>query len=149
MCRDRAAGPRPNRPRSRIMPCWSAIGRVGHLIADGIKCRMPLLVIEEGVVGRCRGIEHIRGNAARDDVLAAANLRARGSCSSPFPQAFEAGQIVEQARRANPELPIVARAHFDAEVASSAGSWAPAEVVMGEREIALAMLDFAAQAGAA
>jgi len=59
-----------------------------------------------------------------------------------IPQAFEAGQIVQQARRANPKLPIVARAHFDAEVQHLLAMGA-SRVVMGEREIALAMLDFA------
>ncbi len=61
-------------------------GRVGKLVARGIK-DMPLLVVEEGAVGD-PGIEHIRGNAARDDVLAAANLAGarRKSCSLPFPR---------------------------------------------------------------
>ena len=116
-------------------------GRVGKLIADGIKDTMPLLVLEEGAVGD-PGIEHIRGNAAKDDVLAAANLQGARLLFVAIPEAFEAGQIVQQARRANPNLPIVARAHFDAEV-DHLLSHGASKVVMGEREIALAMLDFA------
>ena len=116
-------------------------GRVGKLIADGIKADMPLLVLEEGAVGD-PGIEHIRGNAAKDDVLAAANLGAARLLFVAIPEAFEAGQIVQQARRANPNLPIVARAHFDAEV-DHLLSHGASKVIMGEREIALAMLDFA------
>ena len=116
-------------------------GRVGHLIADGMGGKMPLLVVEEGVVGDPT-IEHIRGNAARDDVLAATNLKEAKLLFVAIPQAFEAGQIVQQARRANPGLPIVARAHFDAEVQHLLAMGA-SRVVMGEREIALAMLDFA------
>ena len=116
-------------------------GRVGKLIADGIKADMPLLVLEEGAVGD-PGIEHIRGNAAKDDVLAAANLGAARLLFVAIPEAFEAGQIVQQARRANPNLPIVARAHFDAEV-DHLISHGASKVVMGEREIAAAMLDFA------
>jgi CPA2 family monovalent cation:H+ antiporter-2 len=116
-------------------------GRVGRLIADGIKGALPLLVVEEGAVGD-PGIEHIRGNAARDDVLAAANLAAAKLLFVAIPEAFEAGQIVQQARRANPSLPIVARAHFDAEV-DHLLSLGASKVIMGEREIALAMLDFA------
>jgi CPA2 family monovalent cation:H+ antiporter-2 len=116
-------------------------GRVGKLIADGIKSALPLLVVEEGAVGD-PGIEHIRGNAARDDVLAAANLPAAKLLFVAIPEAFEAGQIVQQARRANPGLPIVARAHFDAEVEHLL-SLGASRVIMGEREIALAMLDFA------
>jgi CPA2 family monovalent cation:H+ antiporter-2 len=75
-------------------------------------------------------------------VLAAANLKEAKLLFVAIPQAFEAGQIVQQARRANPELPIVARAHFDAEVEHLL-SLGASRVVMGEREIALAMLDFA------
>jgi CPA2 family monovalent cation:H+ antiporter-2 len=120
-------------------------GRVGRVIADGIRHELPLLVMEEGAVG-APGIEHIRGNAARDDVLAAANLPAAKLLFVAIPEAFEAGQIVQQARRANPSLPIVARAHFDAEVEHLL-SLGASKVIMGEREIALAMLDFARSQG--
>ncbi len=116
-------------------------GRVGHMVADGIKDRLPLLVLEEGAVGD-PGIEHIRGNAARDDVLAAANLAQAKLLFVAIPEAFEAGQIVEQARKANPGLAIIARAHFDAEVDHLLALGAT-RVIMGEREIAAAMLDFA------
>jgi len=53
---------------------------------------------------------------------------------------------VQQARRANPALPIVVRAHFDAE-ADHLLSLGASKVVMGEREIALAMLGFAKSFG--
>jgi len=116
-------------------------GRVGRLIADGVKDKLPLLVVEEGAVGT-PGIEHIRGNAAKDEVLAAANLPLASILFVAIPEAFEAGQIVQQARKANAHLPIVARAHFDAEV-DHLLSLGASRVIMGEREIAAAMLDFA------
>jgi CPA2 family monovalent cation:H+ antiporter-2 len=116
-------------------------GRVGHLIADGVKAVLPLLVIEEGAVGD-PDVEHIRGNAARQDVLAAANLQGARILFVAIPEAFEAGQIVQQARKANAALPIVARAHFDAEV-EHLKAFGATKVVMGEREIAEAMLHFA------
>lgn len=148
--REAHAPPTPDRPRPAPTPTGLGghavvvgFGRVGHLIADGLKGRLPLLVVEEGVVGD-PGIEHIRGNAAREDVLAAANLAGAKLLFVAIPQAFEAGQIVQQARRANPGLPIVARAHFDAEVDHLLALGA-SQVVMGEREIALAMLDFASK----
>jgi CPA2 family monovalent cation:H+ antiporter-2 len=133
--------PRPEATKLTGHAVLVGYGRVGHLIADGIKGKLPLLVLEEGAVGD-PGVEHIRGNAAKDDVLAAANLGAAKILFVAIPQAFEAGQIVEQARKANPNLPIVARAHFDAEVDHLLAHGA-SQVVMGEREIALAMLDFA------
>jgi CPA2 family monovalent cation:H+ antiporter-2 len=141
----------PDRPRPAPEPTQLknhavvvGYGRVGKLIADGLHGRLPLLVIEEGAVG-APGIEHIRGNAAQDEVLAAANLQEAKLLFVAIPQAFEAGQIVQQARRANPALPIIARAHFDAEVDHLRRLGAN-QVVMGEREIALAMLDFAQKA---
>jgi CPA2 family monovalent cation:H+ antiporter-2 len=139
-------GPAPDRPRPAPEPTTLTghavlvgYGRVGKLIADGVQG--PLLVIEEAPVGM-PGIEHIQGNAAKDEVLAAANLAQAKLLFVAIPQAFEAGQIVQQARRANPGLPIIARAHFDAEVEHLKNMGAT-QVVMGEREIALAMLDLA------
>ena len=57
-----------------------------------------------------------------------------------MPNAFEAGQIVEQARAANPTIKIVARAHFDGEVEHLKQLGADV-IIMGEREIARAMFD--------
>ena len=118
-------------------------GRVGKMLVAGLKERMPLLVIEEAPLGEI-GVEHIRGNGARDDVLKAANLADARLLLVAIPQAFEAGQIVEKARKANPGLMIVARAHFDAEV-DHLETLGANYVVMGEYEIAHAMLDFVAR----
>jgi CPA2 family monovalent cation:H+ antiporter-2 len=128
-------------------------GRVGKLIADGIRADgLPLLVIEDAADAaealRAAGIECIQGNAASDPVLAAANIVAARILFVAIPAAFEAGQIVEQARRAKPGLEIVARAHFDAEVDHLRKLGANA-VIMGEREIASAMLVYARQAASA
>ena len=40
-----------------------------------------------------------------------------------IPQAFEAGQVVQQARATNPMLEIVARAHTDDEVDHLTPAW--------------------------
>ncbi len=122
-------------------------GRVGRLIADGVKQRgLPLLVIEDADDAvralQTAGIEHLIGNAANDPVLAAANLKAARILFVAIPGAFEAGQIVEQARKTNAGLEIVARAHFDAEVEHLQNLGAN-QVIMGEREIAEAMLTYA------
>ena len=118
-------------------------GRVGRLVANGLKGMLPLLVIEEAAISD-PDIEHIRGNAAKSDILDAANLSAAKILFVAIPEAFEAGQIVQQARKSNPTLPIVARAHFDGEVTHLLTLGAT-NVVMGEREIAEAMLRFAEQ----
>jgi CPA2 family monovalent cation:H+ antiporter-2 len=125
-------------------------GRVGRLIADGVRQQgLPLLVIEDAddavAALNAAGIENLIGNAANDPVLAAANLKGARILFVAIPGAFEAGQIVEQARRTNAALEIVARAHFDAEVEHLLGLGA-SQVIMGEREIAQAMLDLVAPA---
>ena len=142
--------PAPDRPRPAPEPTaltghavLVGYGRVGRLLAGGLRGALPLLVIEEGEVAT-PGIEHIRGNAAREDVLKAANLADARLLFVAIPEAFEAGQIVQQARRANPALPIIARAHFDAEV-EHLKSMGATQVVMGEREIAASMLSLAMQ----
>ena len=56
-----------------------------------------------------------------------------------IPEAFEGGQVVQQARAINPKLPIIARAHSEAEIEHLAKHGANL-VVMGEHEIAKAMI---------
>jgi CPA2 family monovalent cation:H+ antiporter-2 len=124
-------------------------GRVGRLVAEGLAERgWPILVIEdaEDAFERAKAGpgEAIQGNAADDRVLAAANLSNARMLLVAIPNAFEAGQIVEQARAANPGLEIIARAHFDAEVEHLMRHGADA-VIMGEREIARSMLERAAR----
>jgi len=88
------------------------------------------------------GFKVIAGNAAAPEILRAANLPQARWCFVAVPNAFEAGQIIEQARALNPGLPIVARAHFDAEVEHLQRLGASV-TIMGENEIARAMADHA------
>jgi len=88
------------------------------------------------------------GNAADPEVLAVANLGAARRLFVTIPQAFEAGQVVQQARAANPTLEIIARAHTDDEVDHLTGLGADL-TVMGEREIAHRMIERAFGADAA
>jgi CPA2 family monovalent cation:H+ antiporter-2 len=119
-------------------------GRVGSLVGNALTARAePFVVVEDGatIVARLResGIEAIAGNAVRADVLAAANVAEARRLFVAIPNCFEAVEIVERARALNPGLTIVARAHSEADVEhlSSAGADA---VIMGEREIALGMI---------
>ena len=123
-------------------------GRVGRLVGQGLaETGWPLLVIEDAEdafeQAKAASVEAIHGNAADDRVLEAANLGAARMVLVAIPNAFEAGQIVEQARAANPRIEIVARAHFDAEVDHLLQHGADI-VIMGEREIARSMLEHAA-----
>lgn len=120
-------------------------GRVGSLVADGLLAAgWKLLVIKAGdaamQVLQDRGAEVLVGNAADPAVLTAANVTHARLLLLAIPDAFEAGQIVQQARAANPTIEIIARAHFDAEV-THLSQLGATTVVMGEREIARTMLE--------
>ena len=120
-------------------------GRVGSLVGGNlIERKQPFLVIEtaDAILSdlKARGVETIVGNAASSDVLAAANLAGARHLAIAIPEAFEAGQIVQQARVANPAIHITARAHSDAEVEHLSGLGADV-VIMGEREIARGMIE--------
>jgi CPA2 family monovalent cation:H+ antiporter-2 len=122
-------------------------GRVGHVIGEELENRgQPFLVVEEQAKIaeelRQRGIEVVSANGALSKVLAAANLKEARWLFVAIPDAFEAGQIVNQARDQNADLPIIARAHSDAEIDHLTAHGATV-TIMGEREIALGMLDFA------
>jgi CPA2 family monovalent cation:H+ antiporter-2 len=120
-------------------------GRVGARLGAGLRAAgRPLVVFAERTedvdTARRGGAEVVDGNAADPKVLRAANLPAARRLFVAIPEAFEAGQVVEQARAANPGLEIVARAHSDAEVEHLTALGADL-AVMGEREIADRMLE--------
>jgi len=128
-------------------------GRVGSLVGQALREKsLPFLVIEDAArpQGRLRedGIETISGNAVRDDILGSANVAGARRLIVAIPNAFEAGQIVEIAKAANPQLAIIARAHSDAEV-EHLTSLGAGTVIMGEREIARGIIDEVTGAAAA
>jgi CPA2 family monovalent cation:H+ antiporter-2 len=125
-------------------------GRVGSIVGTALRERGErFLVIEtsDPLVSELgeANIEAIAGNAARPEVLKAANLAEAKYVVIAIPEAFEAGQVIQQARAANPNSQIIARAHSDAEV-EHLNSLGADTVIMGEREIARGMIeDFSAR----
>jgi len=125
-------------------------GRVGSVISPALAAaKTPFLVIETEPAAieklKAEGIETIGGNAADPDVIAAANLAHARCLLVSVPDAFEGGQVVEQARRISPNLRILARSYSEEETQHLMRHGATL-VVMGEHEIARAMLaDIAAQ----
>jgi len=122
-------------------------GRVGRVVSEGLqRDAHPFLVIEErkeiAVELRKAGIEVLQGNAVSSDILNAANLVQARWMFVAIPDGFEAGQVVGQARKINESIPIVARAHSDAEVEHLMAHGATF-TIMGEREIGLGMLEYA------
>lgn len=119
-------------------------GRVGRIVAGGLKTRqVPLFLIESDDANVAKltaaGFEAIAGNAADPDVINAANIGGARCLMVAIPDAFEGGQVVAQARATNPGLPIIARSHSDEETVHLKAHGAT-RVIMGEEEIALAML---------
>ena len=165
--RDKAAPPRRNLrssrrrkeppanrsapPRSQTTSCWWATARSAASSArDLAEKKVPLLVIESDderlAELKAQGVEAIAGNAAHPEIIAAANLGAARCLLVAIPDAFEGGQVVEQARALNPKLNIIARAHSEAEVLHLKKHGASV-VILGEHEIARAMVELVAPSG--
>ena len=125
-------------------------GRVGRLIALDLAARgRDTIVVEDQDVAAKRaesdGATVVRGNAVEAETLMAAGIDSADKLLIAIPEGFEAGAIVERARALNPTIPIIARAHSDAEV-QHLEKLKVAHVVMGEREIATRMLALAGRA---
>jgi CPA2 family monovalent cation:H+ antiporter-2 len=144
----------PPEPETDLVPTALAghvilvgYGTVGTLVAARIiGAGRPLLVIEDRPAAveaaRQAGAEVLVGNAAEPRVLDAANLTQAHILLIAIPEGFEAGQIAEQARTANPTLRIIAHAHSQEETDHMARHGADI-TIMGEREVAHRMLDHA------
>jgi CPA2 family monovalent cation:H+ antiporter-2 len=145
-----AAEPQPQEPRAIPVTALTnhtvliGYGRVGRLVGEALEAaHRPHIVVEDrqDLVEqlRARGMEAILGNAAAPEVLKATNIARAESLVVAIPNGFEAGQIAEQARTANPTIEIIARAHSDAEV-EHLHHYGVDLAIMGEREIARGMI---------
>ena len=119
-------------------------GRVGKMIAERLSERNAHFVVLETDPERAEeaaeaGHSVVRGSALEDRYLMAAGICEARRLLIAVPEGFEGGAIHEHARRLNPDLQVIARAHSDAEVAHLEGIGVP-HVVMGERELAARML---------
>ena len=125
-------------------------GTVGRNLAANLRSAgRPFVVIddreEEMAKLRAEGVDTVVGNAADDAVLQAANIAQAATLFVAIPNVFEAGQVIEKARRLHPGIRIVARAEDEPQLAHLREHGAD-EVVIGRREIALGMLAEAAGA---
>ncbi len=119
-------------------------GRVGQVLVDGLRMDgHSVLIIDDKPerVDRAResGVDALLGSGADADVVKATNIGTAKLLFVAIPNPFEAGQVVAKARAANTALKIVARAHSDEEV-THLKSLGADEIIMGERELAQAML---------
>jgi CPA2 family monovalent cation:H+ antiporter-2 len=122
-------------------------GRVGSRIAaDLLAAGQRVTLVESSsdiaLPGRSDRLDLIIGNAASPQILDEAQVANARMLMVAIPETFEAGQIIEQARRLNPGIQIIARAHSVAEVEYLTRRGAN-RTIMGEEEIARRMSNLA------
>ena len=92
---------------------------------------------------RAAGVPVVWGDATRPEVLKAARPEAARLIVLGMPDASGCRRVMEMARAANPAIIAAARAHDEEEAAFLEREQGVGLVVMGEREIALGMADYA------
>ena len=120
-------------------------GRVGSVVGMALERHgCPYIVIEQDHRRveelRERNIDAIYGDAAAQSLLEHANLGTARALVVATDEALVTRQIVEHVRHDRPDLPIIARTHSWEEVEALRERGVEA-VVMGELELALAMVD--------
>ena len=125
-------------------------GRVGSTIGEALgREGVPYVVVErnrELVESlRARGMHALFGDASRPGILEHAHIENASVLVIAAPGAFQTREVLERARRINPDVDTVVRTHSAAEQ----GYLEKAGVglaVMGERELALGMARYAVNA---
>jgi K+:H+ antiporter len=122
-------------------------GRVGSVVGAALeRAGVPFTVVEndphlvESV--RVRKLLAVRGDAIAEGVLEAAGIAEARLLILAIPDGFQARTVLEIARRLNPGIQTAVRTHSESEL----GHLLEAGVglaVLGERELALAMAEYA------
>jgi CPA2 family monovalent cation:H+ antiporter-2 len=125
-------------------------GRVGREVTGVLdRERLPYVVVERdrSMVDalRARGVAVIAGDATHGGVLDAAGIRRARLLVVATPDSFQARRALELAREANPAIDAVVRTH-SAQEFHYLREQQVGRVVMGERELARAMLEYALRA---
>ena len=120
-------------------------GRVGSELASVLRERgVNVLVIDNDKDhierAHAAGFPGIRGNAAADRVLAEAHPESASIAILAIPQPLEAGKAIAKLRAINPALPVLARAHSEAEVRHLLAHGADG-AVLAERELAYSLAE--------
>jgi CPA2 family monovalent cation:H+ antiporter-2 len=124
-------------------------GRVGSLIIRALeRHRLPVVAVEEDRKTAERISGHtpvVWGDATRPEVLLAAALDRARLLVIALPGAVEAREVLALARATNPEIHAIVRTHTDEDAALLEAERGVGLVMMGEREVALGMADYAMQ----
>lgn len=123
-------------------------GRVGQRVAKALRLQnIPFLVVEQeaplikalAAENTPDAVETIIGTAGQASILERLNLASAKALITAIPDVFESGHLITEARKANPAITIIARAHSDADTDYLKGLGAD-HIVMGEEEIARGMI---------
>ncbi len=128
-------------------------GRVGREVAHALtQARDAFVVIDNrvDVVDRLReeGVTAVCGNGVLAEVLTEAGIASARHLVVSIPNAFEAAEVIRQARELGPQVHVLARADSSAEMAHLEAHGAN-QVVLGQREIARSMSAHIARFGEA
>jgi CPA2 family monovalent cation:H+ antiporter-2 len=121
-------------------------GRVGSTVGEALaRCGVPYVVIERDRRAvealRRRKVSAISGDATRPLILGLAHPERARLLVIAMPDPYQARQVVEVARRANPAIETVVRTHGEAEQAYFE-QHGVTRAVMGERELAIGMAHY-------
>lgn len=121
-------------------------GRVGSVIGAILTCAgVPFTVVEndrrlaDGPGGR--KLHALRGEAMAECVLEAAGVRYARVLVLAIPDGYQARRVLETARRLNPCIQTAVRTHSESEYTHFQEVGVDF-VVLGERELALAIADY-------
>ena len=110
---------------------------MGRPLLDALTLRgVPVIVIEldEPEAKPPASARFIYGNGANPDILAEADLVRAGWLFTAIPDAFEAGQIAEQAKAANAKIKVIAGVG-SAEESAHLSSLAPIAQFQAKRKL--------------
>jgi CPA2 family monovalent cation:H+ antiporter-2 len=140
--------PQPPRPQGGAVHGHDVLigyGRVGSFVGRRLLAAGRSVVVVENeqdliALAKADGARVVAGNGASPAVLARTDIAGAERLYVTIPDAFEAGQIVQQARAQRADLPILSRAHSHEAVAhlERLGS---SVTVIGEEEIARRMIE--------
>jgi len=122
-------------------------GRVGSVVGKGLRSQnLPVVVIDQNrrrvEALRERGVPAVYGDATTPGVLEAAGTRRARLIVVATPQGYQTPRILDLARRINPSIDTAVRTHSDAEVAHLERQGVGL-AIMGERELAFGLMDYA------
>jgi CPA2 family monovalent cation:H+ antiporter-2 len=122
-------------------------GRVGGVVGKGLKSQgLPFVVVDQDRRRieslRERGVSAIYGDATTPGVLEAANIDKARLLVIATPDGFQTRRIIKLSREHNPQIAVAVRTHSEDEVAHLERQGVEI-AIMGERELAFGLMDFA------